>query len=167
MAKTVWFDMDGTLYDLYNVPNWLERLAEEDEGVFWDGAMMYNPYRIEQAIEALIAHGWRVGVITWAPKGVEKDDPFFAKVENIKRFWLKRFYPDLLENFYCLPYGQSKAICACDHWYERNGDIADTQILVDDNMIVRDDWVAGGWSGSYKTIDATEDYTKQLEGLVM
>lgn len=167
MAKTVWFDMDGTLYDLYNIPNWLERLEEKDEGVFYHGTMMYNPFRIEQAIDALIAHGWQVGVITWAPKGVEKDDPFFTKVENIKRFWLKRFYPALLENFYCLPYGESKSVCACDHWKERSLDPdMGVQILVDDNMLVRDEW-ASGWESHFKTIDATEDYTKQLEGLVM
>ena len=27
---TIWFDMDGTLFDLYSVENWLEYLQNED-----------------------------------------------------------------------------------------------------------------------------------------
>lgn len=167
MAKTVWFDMDGTLYDLYNIPNWLEELQNKNENVFYIGSPMYNCYCINRAIEALTEHGWQVGIITWAPKDVAENDPFFAKVKHAKLMWALRHYPDLVRNFYCLPYGQSKAICACNHWSERNGSIEDVQILVDDNMLVREDWLDNGWHSYYKTIDATSDYTSQLEGLVM
>lgn len=167
MAKTVWFDMDGTLYDLYNIPGWLELLQLEEPGIFRHGQPMYNPFFIRQAILALIAHGWQVGVITWASKGVAEEEPFFIETKRAKQEWLRRHYPELLENFYCLPYGESKSVCACDHWKERSLDPdMGIQILVDDNMLVRDEW-ASGWESHFKTIDATEDYTKQLEGLVM
>ena len=167
MAKTVWFDMDGTLYDLYNIPGWLELLQMEEPGIFRHGQPMYNPFFIRQAILALIAHGWQVGVITWAPKGVAEEEPFFIETKRAKQEWLRRHYPELLENFYCLPYGQSKAICACDHWKERSLDPdMGVQILVDDNMLVRDEW-ADGWETHFKAIDANSDYVKTLEGLVM
>ena len=163
MAKTVWFDMDGTLYDLYNVPNWLEELENENPNVFYDGNLMYNSYRIGQAIEALVAHGWDVGVVTWAPMGVDKDSTFFAKVEQVKRFWLKRFYPELAHNFHCLPYGESKRNYVYENFC-RTSLIGGTQVLVDDNMMVRCDWEAvNGWFA----IDATHDYCQELEGLVM
>lgn len=167
MAKTVWFDMDGTLYDLYNIPGWLELLQLEEPGIFCHGQPMYNPFFIRQAILALIAHGWQVGVITWAPKGVAEEEPFFIETKRAKQEWLRRHYPELLENFYCLPYGESKSVCACDHWKERSLDPdMGVQILVDDNMLVRDEWV-DGWETHFKAIDANNDYVKTLEGLVM
>ena len=167
MAKTVWFDMDGTLYDLYNIPGWLELLQMEEPGIFQHGQPMYNPFFIQQAILALIAHGWQVGVITWAPKGVAEEEPFFIETKRAKQEWLRRHYPELLENFYCLPYGESKSVCACDHWKERSLDPdMGVQILVDDNMLVRDEWV-DGWETHFKAIDANNDYVKTLEGLVM
>ena len=123
--------------------------------------------RIEQAIDALIAHGWQVGVITWAPKGVAEEEPFFIETKRAKQEWLRRHYPELLENFYCLPYGESKSVCACDHWKKRSLDPdMGVQILVDDNMLVRDEWV-DGWETHFKAIDANSDYVKTLEGLVM
>lgn len=167
MAKTVWFDMDGTLYDLYNIPGWLELLQLEEPGIFRHGQPMYNPFFIRQAILALIAHGWQVGVITWAPKGVTEEEPFFIETKRAKQEWLRRHYPELLENFYCLPYGESKSVCACDHWKKRSLDPdMGVQILVDDNMLVRDEWV-DGWETHFKAIDANSDYVKTLEGLVM
>ena len=30
MKKEIWFDMDGTIADLYGVENWLEMLIAED-----------------------------------------------------------------------------------------------------------------------------------------
>lgn len=163
MAKTVWFDMDGTLYDLYNIPDWLERLLSEDAPVFYDGRPMYDPYRINKAIKALVAHGWDVGVVTWAPKDVEEDSPFFTEVAYQKLCWIRQYYPELAHNFHCIPYGDSKR----NYIYEtrvRTSLIGGTQVLVDDNRIVRDDWeVVSNWF----TIDATHDYCKELEGLVM
>ena len=33
----IWLDLDGTVYDLYNVENWEPRLRAEDPTVFNDG----------------------------------------------------------------------------------------------------------------------------------
>ena len=35
MSKIIYFDLDGTLYNLYQKPNWLEDLKEEKAGVFF------------------------------------------------------------------------------------------------------------------------------------
>ena len=34
MSKVIMFDMDGTVYDLYGVDNWLEKLENSD----WTGS---------------------------------------------------------------------------------------------------------------------------------
>lgn len=163
MAKTVWFDMDGTLYDLYSIPNWLEELQNKNPNVFYEGKPMYNSYRINQAIEALVAHGWDVGVVTWAPMGVFEEEDFFTEVAYQKLCWIRRYYPELAHNFHCIPYGESKR----NYVYKTRMQaslLGGTQILVDDNRMVRDDWeVVNSWF----VIDATHDYCKELEGLVM
>lgn len=163
MAKTVWFDMDGTLYDLYNIPNWLEKIEDSQPWVFYNGCPMYNPYRIRQAIKVLMAYGWDVGVVTWAPKDVDPAEEFFAAVEETKLAWIRKYYPELAHNFHCLPYGESKREFVYENFC-RTSLIGGAQVLVDDNRMIRDDWdTVADWF----TIDATHDYCKELEGLVM
>ena len=66
--NSIWFDMDGTIADLYKVEGWLDSLRALDWSVYSKCAPRHNYQRINTAIEALIENGWQVGVITWASK---------------------------------------------------------------------------------------------------
>lgn len=169
MAKAIWFDMDGTIYDLYGQENWLEQLRNKDSRVFYTGSPLQPVERLMQALKALKDNGWHIGVITWAPKGVDRGDPFFEDVVTMKQGWLAKHYPDLfpdlLQSFYCIPYGEDKSLTAYHHWEARK-EVIENQILVDDNMLVRQMWVDDNWT-DFTAIDATEDFLQKLEGLVM
>lgn len=161
MMNTIWFDMDGTIYELYKIPNWLERVRAFDPTVFSDGLPRHNHERINRAIEALMEAGWQVGVLTWAPKGLGWDDKGLHTIGSQKFGWLCRFFPALADGkFACLPYGESKA-----QFIEDMGDARDLNILVDDNKWVRADWRSHG--ENFKTINASRAYVRELEGLVM
>ena len=45
MKKMICFDMDGTIADLYNVPNWLPKLRAEDASPYEDAAPIYDMNR--------------------------------------------------------------------------------------------------------------------------
>ena len=157
--NTIWFDMDGTIYELYRIPNWLERVREMDTSVFSDGFPRNDYDRIDIAVEALIEQGWQVGVITWAPKGATMDE--INEVSEVKFNWLCKFFPALANGkFACIPYGESKAQFLIDM-----GEARTLNILVDDNKYVRADWRKHG--EQFKTINATRSFVRELEGLVM
>ena len=47
---TVYFDMDGTIADLYKPTDWLERLLRGDETLYKDAAPMCDLRRVEGAL---------------------------------------------------------------------------------------------------------------------
>lgn len=161
--KTIWFDMDGTIAELYKVPGWLEMLRTSDWRVYDKCLPRAHFDRINSAIEALTAHGWQVGVITWASKGIGWGMDCDC-IGDVKFNWLNRYFPALADGkFACIPYGESKAQYLLD--MENAGEV---NYLVDDNKEVREDWRAHSCPGCvFKTINATRSFHRNLEGLVM
>lgn len=165
MKKTIWFDMDGTLYDLYKIPGWLKALLDGDASIFnREGYARAHLTRIRSAIIALIAEGWEVGILTWAPKDISWGDDELDRVADAKYQWIMDTMPELADvRFACIPYGESKAQFVIDM-----GEAGDVNYLVDDNKEVRSDWRDHtGGNGTFKTINASRSYYRELEGLVM
>lgn len=160
---SIWFDLDGTLYELYKMPNWLERLEKRDWNVFIDGEPRKHHERIREAIKALQAKGWIVGCITWGSRGISKEEELQEIAEKKKKF-LAKYFPELLENFYCLPYGASKALPIMRNpCYIRPS--KQVNYLVDDNKIVRKNWRTSGQEFGFKTINASRSFIRELEAL--
>ena len=160
--KSIWFDMDGTIADLYKVEGWLTSLREKDWSVYNECTPRHNYQRINAAIEALVEQGWEVGVITWGSKGIgwSKD---LDEIGEIKFNWLCKFFPTLADgHFACIPYGYSKA-----QYLEEMDDIYAVAYLVDDNKEVRENWRSySNKFEQFKTINASRSYVRQLEGLL-
>ena len=161
--KSIWFDMDGTIADLYKVEGWLTKLRSNDWSVYSECAPRHNYQRINAAVEALIENGWQVGVITWASKGIGwgKD---LDKIAEVKFDWLCKFFPALADgHFACIPYGYSKA----DFLEEKMGDCYTVSYLVDDNKEVRQEWRSHSCEYvKVKTINASRAFVREQDGLV-
>lgn len=160
--KGIFFDLDGTIAELYKVEGWLPKLRNNDWSVYSECAPRHNYQRINAAIEALIANGWQVGVITWASKGIGWNKEL-QEIAGIKFNWLCKFFPALAGgNFACIPYGYSKA-----DYLEEMGDAYKVAYLVDDNKEVRQEWRSHSCEYvKYKTINASRSFVRELEGLV-
>ncbi len=158
MTKALWFDMDGTIYNLYKIPAWLDALRNHEMDIFSADDMGRKSLpRIREAVRALIAEGWQVGVITWAPKGVDFHSIEFSECEMEKMSWLERNFPEIdLNNVVVAEYGMDKA--------ELVEDPTALNILVDDNKLVREVW--RGHGANFKTINASRGYVAELVGLV-
>ena len=57
MSIKIYFDLDGTVYDLYNVENWLEKLRSEDASVFSEGDFIGDYNRFKTVCEKLVSLG--------------------------------------------------------------------------------------------------------------
>lgn len=144
MFDAIYFDMDGTIADLYGVENWLERLRASDETPYIEAEPLVNMQKLQDMLESFAMLGITIGVISWLAKGSNKS--YDKKVRTAKKQWLETHLPQATECHF-IKYGRTKKSAAhCKN-----------SILVDDNEKVRQ-----GWTG-YATIDATKDILKELK----
>lgn len=150
-TKAVYFDMDGTVADLYNREGWLYQL-ENELPVFEDLAPMVDMDKLAEVCGKLMAQGWKVGVITWLP--MMASESYEEESSKEKKAWLDRHMP-YVQEVHCLPYGTPKQRGPRVH--------SDRMVLVDDNEAVRQMWEIG-----YKrqTIDAKGNIIQELEKLL-
>lgn len=149
MVKKIFFDMDGTIADLYGTDNWLELLLAETKGLFRNLKLMHNKSKLDKAINTLLEQGYQIEVITWTPKDVSED--YIRVVEQEKKEWIEEHFP-MIREVHCVGYGVPKQSAG----YKRAG----LQILVDDNLDVLKQWET---PKQRKTILADENLIGNLE----
>lgn len=149
MTKTLVFDMDGTIADLYGVENWLADLRAENPRPYVEAKPLYNMDILNSLIKLLKAEGWGVVVTTWLAKDSTKE--YDRLVREAKLAWLEKYnFP--YDEIHLVKYGTTKANCT-----RKKGGL---QILVDDNEKVRAGWNLG------TTINANENILAELVKLL-
>ena len=150
MNKTLVFDMDGTIADLYGVDGWLRDLQNSDPRPYIEANPIYKAEDLNILIGVLKGLGWKIVVTTWLAKNATKE--YDEKVRKAKLAWLKAMNFDY-DEIHLVKYGTTKANCTRKH--------GGFQILVDDNEKVRKGWTLGD------TIDANENILRALTNLIM
>lgn len=85
---TIFFDLDGTIANLYNVPNWLLKLHNSDVSPYEEAASLFRLNNIARLLNILQKNGIRIGIITWLAKD---SNPLYDKaIRRAKRRWLAR-----------------------------------------------------------------------------
>ena len=143
--KTLVFDMDGTIADLYGVKGWLKMLRAYDATPYKVAKPLYDMEELKIILEILKLQGWKIVVTTWLSKGSTAD--YDKAVRKAKIDWLKKYnFP--YDEIHLVKYGTTKANCT-----RKNGGY---QVLIDDNKKVRDGWTLG------RTIDANKNIINDL-----
>ena len=123
------FDMDGTLANLYNVENWLDKLMNNDPSPYAEAAVMVNMNSLARLLNKLQKKGFEIGIISWLSKNSNID--YDNKVIEAKKAWLKKHLKSVRFNFIeIVAYGTNKNIVrkeTCD-------------ILFDDEENNRKNW---------------------------
>ena len=89
----IWFDMDGTIADLYSVNGWLNYLLTENTFPYENAATMLHFSTFARMLNKVQAMGHQIGIISWTSKGGNEN--YNLAVEMAKRAWLARHLPSV------------------------------------------------------------------------
>lgn len=126
MRKEIWFDMDGTIANLYGVENWLDMLVNGDETPYRVATPLVRLSALARVLNNLQRKGWKIGIISWLAKNSSAD--YDEKVTNAKKEWLRNHLKSVkFDSIDIVSYGTPKEI-------GRSG------ILFDDEIQNRENW---------------------------
>ena len=126
---TINFDMDGTIADLYGVPNWLEMLINHNETPYAIAEPLVRLNILARMLNRLQREGYRIAVLSWLSKSGNAD--YNEKVTNAKLEWLARHLPSVhWDSINIVEYGTPK-----ENFCETPFDI-----LFDDEEKNRENW---------------------------
>lgn len=95
MSIKIYFDLDGTLYNLYGIPNWLEMLQNEQEGVFLKGPAIETIDKLIAPVHSLLDIGVQFGVISWLPMQASPEYEEICRQEKLQ--WIEQNLPFVTE----------------------------------------------------------------------
>ena len=105
--KNIYFDLDGTLADLYGINNWLDYLLNEDTFPYLEAEPMVNLSLLVRTLHRLQNKGFHIGIISWLSKNatIEYED----SVRKAKLYWIKKHMPSMVfDEINIIPYGTPK-----------------------------------------------------------
>lgn len=129
MTRTIFFDMDGTIADLYGVNGWLADLMSRKTRPYKEAKVMHNMQVLAKTLNKLQKEGNKLAIISWLAKNstVEYD----KQVEQVKREWLNKHLASVhFDEIHIVKYGTAKQTFA--H--------TEADILFDDEEQNRNNW---------------------------
>ncbi len=88
MNKAIYFDMDGTIANLYAIDGWLPMLRNSDSTPYKEAKPMVRMNVLARRLNKLQKDGYTIGIISWLAKDGNKE--YNEKVTNAKREWLNK-----------------------------------------------------------------------------
>lgn len=137
MLKMICFDMDGTIADLYGVPNWLEKLRAYDASPYLTAKPMCDMEELAFLLDVARYRGIEIRIISWLSKDTTKE--YDELVRIAKQAWLEAMGLPI-DHFHGVAYGATKADSIRRYLDTSKGE---TAILFDDNEKVRNGWHMG------------------------
>lgn len=129
MNTTIFFDMDGTIADLYGVENWLEYLINADVLPYEVAKPLLRLSTLARLLNQLQRQGYKLGIISWLAKN--SDLEYDKKVTTAKRKWLKKHLSSVtFDEIHIVKYGTPK------HNFAKT----EYDILFDDELKNRNEW---------------------------
>ena len=130
MYKAIYFDLDGTLANLYGVEGWLDDLCAGRTRPYREAKPLVNMRKLGRILNILQKQSWHIGIISWLSKS--GTDAYNERVAVTKEKWLARHLGSVhFDEIKIAKYGTPKQSLA-DHAFG---------ILFDDEQPNRDNWV--------------------------
>lgn len=136
--KKIYFDLDGTIYDLYGRKNWLVELRNE-VSPFYDLQPLVDLDTLNLLMDKLILQGNSFGVITWLPMDATREFEDLCRKDKAKRL-IEDFGYNQFETHSAVKYGTPKHSCVLEK-------LTPDHVLIDDNLEILADWTLAGGTG--------------------
>lgn len=104
----IFFDMDGTIANLYGVKNWLPMLRAENTAPYKLAKPLTNLSRLARHLNRLQRKGIEIGIISWGSKVASAE--YDKAVEKEKIDWLARHLASVnFDEIHIVKYGTPKS----------------------------------------------------------
>lgn len=124
----IWFDMDGTIADLYGVENWLEMLIAHDETPYAIAKPIVNLSVLARLMNKVQRKGFEICIVSALAK--DSTAEYDEKVRNAKIKWLANHLKSVhFDEIRFVPY-----------WYTKNNVNTGTDVLFDDEERHLEKW---------------------------
>lgn len=127
MTKAIYFDMDGTIANLYGIDGWLDYIINEYTKPYREAKALVNMRQLGKELNRLKQNGYTIGIISWLAKGATNE--YNERVTQAKRNWLAKHLSAVqFDEVHIVEYGTPKQTLG-------NG------ILFDDEEPNRTNWI--------------------------
>ena len=127
---TIYFDMDGTIADLYGVENWLDYLLEKNALPYKIAKPLLRLNTLARLLNRLQSEGYKIGIISWLAKN--SSDDYDKAVTKAKENWLNKHLASVkFDTIHIVKYGTPK----------ENFANSENDILFDDEERNRNNWI--------------------------
>ena len=129
MKGYIYFDMDGTIADLYGQENWLRSLIDEETKPYRQARPLVDMRELGRELRRLQAEGYAIGIISWLSKSGTRE--YNERVRKTKEMWLARHLGSVqFDEIHIVNYGTPKYTLSA----------VENAILFDDEERNRNDW---------------------------
>lgn len=129
--QKVYLDMDGTIANLYDQKNWLQKLQKEDKTIYLKCLPLITE---EKLFEYFPKEYYEIVILSMTPKNCSKS--YHKNVIAQKNEWLNYFFPHLTKRIY-KKFG-----------YNKNLKNSKNAILIDDSFEIRQSFKGRSYSPS-------------------
>ena len=124
----IWFDMDGTIADLYGVENWLEMLITHDETPYAIAKPIVNLSVLARLMNKVQRKGFEICIVSALAK--DSTAEYDERVRNAKIKWLANHLKSVhFDEIRFVPY-----------WYTKNNVNTGADVLFDDEERHLEKW---------------------------
>lgn len=93
MTKAIYFDMDGTIANLYGIDGWLDMLINEDVTPYAKAIPLIRFCVLARLLNKLQKNGWHIGIVSWLSKSGSEE--YNKNVTQVKIEWLNKHLPSV------------------------------------------------------------------------
>ena len=135
--KSITFDMDGTIADLYGTPNWLPEILDSNAAPYSNARPLVNMGKLARHLNKLQKNGYKLCIVSWGSKNSTEN--FLQDTQAAKKQWLARHLKSVhWDSVEVVPYGTPKStVCP---YYDNEA------ILFDDEEGNRAEWGENAFS---------------------
>lgn len=132
----IWFDMDGTLVDLYGVENWLEMLIAKDETPYAIAKPLVNLSLLARLMNKAQKNGFEICIVTALAKNSNQE--YDNRIIKAKKEWLKKHLKSVkFDEIQFVPYT-----------FVKNNVNSGSDILFDDEKRHLEKWTGNSYHAS-------------------